>query len=299
MAQVENNHTESKKCLLPEEIIHACGIGIGVKKVYGLCSGGKDSMSACSVAHNIRPLDGIILVDTSIVARNGEDKPSYIASRKFAEKLGVPFICIKPKDDLKKGFEYVRCVMKYGMGKTYENYCKKYGFPHAGQHSQAMRWLKKKALVGFVMSITKSGDRVAFISGVRQKESSRREVNAQIIGVDDDTPRIIWIAPIYYWTTKEAYAYVERHGFELSESYTMLHLSGDCLCGAYAKKEEAHLIKMFYPDTGEQIAEIEKKANKNHLGLSHWGNGESMLATLDQTKIQRFACGGDCEVRDE
>lgn len=282
---------------MEEKLIMQCGIGIGVTKVYGLCSGGKDSMSACAVAHKIRPLDGIILVDTTIVARNGDDKPSYIAARKFAEQIGVPFICIKPKDDLKKGYEEVPCIGKYGMGKTYENYCKKYGFPHAGQHDTAMRWLKKKALVGFVMSQTKSGERIALISGVRENESSRREVNSQIIGIDDDTPRIIWIAPIYHWTTKQAYAYVKENNYTLSESYTMLHISGDCLCGAFAKKEESHLISMFYPDTGKQIVEIEKVAGTNHGGLKHWGNGDSMCAAQKQKRLQSFACGGDCEAK--
>lgn len=281
-----------------EQIIMDCGIGIGVKKVYGLCSGGKDSMSACAIAHKIRPLDGIILVDTSIVARNGNNKPSYIAAKKFADRLAIPFICIKPKDDLKKGYEEVPCIGKYGMGKTFENYCKKYGFPHAGQHNQVMRWLKSKALVAFALSQTKPKERIAFISGVRHKESSRREVNAQIIGVSEDTPRIIWIAPVYYWTTEQAYAFVRKHEFELSESYTMLHISGDCLCGAFAKKEEAYLIKQFYPDTGKQIAEIEKVANREHKGLKHWGNGASMHVVQNQKELQSFACG-DCEMGHE
>lgn len=288
-----------KPMLSTEEVIMACGVGIGVHKVYGLCSGGKDSMSACSVAHAIRPLDGIILVDTSIVARDGDNKPSYIAAKKFAQRLGVPFLCIKPKEDLKKGYEEVPCIGKYGIGKTYENYCKKYGFPHADQHDDVMRYLKKKALVGFAMANTNSKkmERIALISGVRQKESVRRAVNAQIIGIDQDTPRIIWISPVYYWTTEEAYAYVNKHDYELSESYTSLHLSGDCLCGAYAQKQESYLIAQFYPDTGKQIAEIEKVAGRQHKGAKHWGNGDSMRGAIKTVGLQNFACGGDCEAR--
>jgi len=280
-----------------ENLIMECGLGIGVTKVYGLCSGGKDSMSACAVAHEIRPLDGIVLVDTTIVARNGDDKPSYIAAKNFAKELGVPFICIKPLETLKKGFEYVPCVGKYGTGKVFENYCKEYGFPHANLHNQVFRFLKKKALVGFVMSITKQKERVAFISGVRGKESKRRLDNAQLIGIDEDTPRIVWIAPIYYWTTEQAYAFVKEHNYRLSESYTALHLSGDCLCGAYADKTETFLLKQFYPDTAKQIADIEKVASKRHKGLHHWGNGQSMESTLKTKSLsENFGCA-ECEMR--
>ena len=274
-----------------EQTIMECGIGIGVEKVYGLCSGGKDSMAACATAHKYRPLDGIILVDTTIVARNKEDKPSYIAAKRFADRLGVPFYCIKPRDDLKGGYEEVPCIGKYGMGKTFENYCKRYGFPHASQHNQVFRFLKKKALVGFVMSQTENKQRIAYISGVRRGESKRRLDNAQIIGIDEDTPRIVWIAPVYYWSTKATYSFIKKQGFELSESYTMLHISGDCLCGAFAGKDEAGLINAFYPDTGEQIIQIECVAFKSHKGRKNWGNGESMAAVKSQKKLsEAFAC---------
>ena len=186
---------------LTEQTILECGLSIGVTKVYGLCSGGKDSMSACATAHKYRKLDGILLVDTKIVARNGNDKPSYIAVKKFAEKLNVPFICITGKDNLKKGFDYINSIEEFGIGDLMKNYTKKYGLPHTGQHNQVFRFLKKKALVGFVMSQINKGERIAFISGVRMNESERRLENAQIIGLDDDSTRIIWIAPCYYWTT--------------------------------------------------------------------------------------------------
>jgi 3'-phosphoadenosine 5'-phosphosulfate sulfotransferase (PAPS reductase)/FAD synthetase len=283
--------------LNPEEIIMACGLGIGVEKVFGLCSGGKDSLSACATAHKIRPLDGIILVDTTVPAVNGDDKPAYIAAKAFADQLGVPFICIKSLDTLKAGFEYVPCIGKYGTGKAYENYCRKYGMPHASEHDQVFRYLKKKAMVGFVMSITKSKQRVAFISGVRKKESNRREINAQIVCVDEDTPRIIWISPVYYWTTEQAYAFCAENDYKLSESYTALHLSGDCMCGAFSGREEVHLLKMFYPDTAAKIAAIEKVAFKGHKGKPGWGNGESMTSVKSQTSLSaRFGCA-ECQVR--
>lgn len=280
-----------------EEIIIRCGESIGVKKIYGLCSGGKDSMSACTKAHEIRPLDGIILVDTTIVARgNIYNKPPYIASKAFAERLGVPFICIRPRDDLKKGFHYVKNIAEYGTGKTFENYCIKYGFPHAGQHDQVFRFLKKKALVGFVMDQTKVKERIGFISGVRSKESKRRLENAQLLGIDEDTPRIIWIAPIHSWSTEKVWAYTKEKDFQLSECYKILHLSGDCLCGAYAKKGEAGLISAFYEGTAEQLKRIEKVANKIHKGSNNWGRDESMKAIKEQTKLsENFICS-ECEV---
>lgn len=290
-----NNLKDGK--LTTEEVIMKCGLSLNVKKVFGLCSGGKDSMSACSIAHKIRPLDGIILVDTTIVAKNKEDKPSYIAAKNFAKKLGIPFICIKPLENLKVGFEYVKCIKDYGEGKVYENYCKKYGFPHANLHNQVFRYLKKKAMVGFVKSLTSKNEKVAFISGVRQKESKRRMKNAQLIGIDEDTNKLVWIAPIYYWSTAKAFGYVKENGYKLSDSYKTLHLSGDCLCGAYADRKETHLIKVFYPDTAKQIAYIESIAQKDHKGILHWGNGDSMTGTLKQKSLSEHYGCSECEIR--
>jgi 3'-phosphoadenosine 5'-phosphosulfate sulfotransferase (PAPS reductase)/FAD synthetase len=276
-----------------EEIIMACGLGIGVKKVYGLCSGGKDSMTACATAHKIRPLDGIILIDTTVPAMNGDDKPTYIAAKRFAEQLGVPFICIKPMDNLRKGFEYVPCIGKYGEGAAYENYCKKYGMPHAGQHNQVYRYLKGKAMLGFIMSQTKSKERIAFISGAREAESDRRAENTQMISIGE-SPRLIWICPVYYWTTEQAFKFCEDNDYRISEAYKWIHTSGDCMCGAFAAKDEVHMVAMAYPDTAKKIARIEAVANIKHKGKEGWGNSESMLAALSQSKLERrYGC--ECE----
>ena len=277
-----------------------CGLSIGVKEVYGLCSGGKDSMSACAIAHQYHPLDGIILVDTTIVARKGNHKPSYIAAKTFANKLNVPFICIKAKENLKKGFDYVNSIEEYGIGKVVENYVKKYGFPHRSNHNEVYRYLKEKALIGFVMSRTEPKQRIAYISGSRRNESERRLKNAQLIGIDDVTPRLIWIAPVYFWSTAEAFKYTRDNNYKISESYKTLHLSGDCLCGAFSKKGEENLIDMFYPDSVNQIVDLENVANKKHKGRKHWGNGESMKVAKSQRKLTetnkgRWICA-DCQI---
>lgn len=280
-----------------EKTIIECGLSIGLKEVYGLCSGGKDSMSAVSIFAEHSKIKAVLLVDTTIVLQNGSHKPSYEASESFAKKLGVPFICIRPLDSLKVGFEYVNSKEEYGTGKTFENYCKKYGFPHAGQHNSVFRYLKKKAMVAFVRSRTKPKERIGFVSGVRCQESKRRLENSQMIGVDEDTPRIIWIAPIFNWTTNECFDHIKENNYERSKGYDVIGLNGDCLCGAYASKEEIYILKKEFPDTFEKLKYIESVAYTKHKGRKNWGNGASTKDVLEQKKLsEKYTCS-ECSDR--
>ena len=55
-----------------------------------------------------------------------------------------------------------------------------------------------------------------------------------------------------YWIT----ANIKR-----SPVYETMHISGDCLCGCFAKEEELGLLKMFHPEVYEEIKRIEELRN--------------------------------------
>mgnify|MGYP001603861570 CR=1 FL=1 len=56
-------------------------------EVYGLCSGGKDSVAACSLANKYRKLDGIATIDTTCAVFKIESGvkiyPAFEAAEKF------------------------------------------------------------------------------------------------------------------------------------------------------------------------------------------------------------------------
>ena len=259
-------------------------------KVYGLCSGGKDSMTACYIAHQYRPLDGIITIDTTCaffkIVDGKKIYPAWESARKFAESLGVQWILISHKDK-----------------DAYRTYCKKYGMPHPSQHGDVYHEIKWKTMVSFVRAQTKKNwdeskeipATVCFISGVRKGESRKRGINTRIAQVDDGVKRMRFVAPIAYWKTEDVWTFVREKKFELSECYEALHISGDCACGAYAQPQEALLIKTFYPEMFEWLREIESEAKKvtsTGKNIKGWGTG----ITLEMSKSQcSFACS-DCQI---
>jgi 3'-phosphoadenosine 5'-phosphosulfate sulfotransferase (PAPS reductase)/FAD synthetase len=99
--------------------------------------------------------------------------------------------------------------------------------------------------------------KVMFISGVRQQESLRRMlIKDGEIQVDG---RTIWCAPFFKFSNDDVRQY--RDNFHLIESPVRKYLcmSGECLCGAFAKPGELKEIETWFPETGERIRELEKK----------------------------------------
>lgn len=262
-----------------EKVIMDCAMGIG-EEFYGLCSGGKDSMTACEIAHNYKPLNAIVTIDTTIAAELGDGtKPAIEAAKKFANRLGIPHIIIYPIQD-------------------YATLVKKYGFPHPAQHKISFIHLKWKAMHAFAKTKkTSNGKRknIVFISGVRKLESKRRFGTAMPIQIDPTDKYMRFAAPIVYWDNEETISYCRKRKFELSTCYNTIMMSGDCLCGAYAQKGESALIKKFYPVTAQKIAELEKVAYKGHKGKNGWGNGDSMTGTMQQQELENFICS-DCNI---
>jgi len=263
--------------LQKEKIIFECTKGLNALKHYCLISGGKDSIASYYIAKELVKIDGIIFIDTTIGLKETAD---FVKS--FAKEQNIPLHVIRPK-------------------KTYEEYVKKYGFPHPNQHQQTMIELKWKPMDRFVKDKLKElgakrHERICLISGTRAKESARRMKHASPITIDPSNNRMFFFAPLYYWSTPEVFAYKKEKGYKISPSYETLHLSGDCLCGAFAQKGEAEMIALFYPDMADYIAHLEKVANKDHKGSNGWGNGSTMKGAKSQKRIEGFICA-DCEIK--
>ena len=238
----------------------------GKTKFYALVSGGKDSITACHVAMKFVKLEGIIMVDTTIAIKETHDHV-----KKIAQQFQLPLIILKPKTS------YAQWVMKYG-------------FPHPSQHRFAFINLKWKQIYEWLK--TQDND-VALISGIRKKESKRRmKTQTGRTTQDKSCKKMFFVSPLFDWKTEEVWAYLNDNNLEVSPCYKALHLSGDCLCGAYAQTGEAELIKTFYPEVAKQIAELEKCCKNK---FNKWGNHSSMQGSLNQQKMENFMCA-DCEI---
>jgi 3'-phosphoadenosine 5'-phosphosulfate sulfotransferase (PAPS reductase)/FAD synthetase len=239
----------------------------GKTNFYALVSGGKDSITACHVAMKFVNLKGIIMIDTTIAIPE-----THNHVRKIAEQFKLPLIILKPKT-------------------TYAEWVKKYGFPHPSQHRFAFIVLKWKPIYEWLK--TQNND-VCLISGIRKKESKRRmRTQTENTTQDKSCKKMFFVAPLFNWKTEDVWDYLKKNNLEVSPCYRALHLSGDCLCGAYAQTGEAELIKTFYPEIAKQIAELEKVCKNK---FNKWGNHSSMQGSLNQSKMEDYMCA-DCEIK--
>lgn len=167
------------------------------------------------------------------------------------------------------------------------------GFPGPGAHGLMYQRLKEKALDQIRRDLIgqdkrRHRGRLAFVAGMRWSESQRRFRNASEIDVSGS---VVWVSPIVYWTNGHIAEYRDRHrcqlnhahanhmlchpnALPLSEVSANLHMSGDCLCGAYAHPGELDEIEFFYPDISAKIRDLERRVAERGIPWCRWGAGK-------------------------
>jgi len=247
-----------------EAILQEAEQKFGIKKFYACVSGGKDSVTSADVVDKLGKLSGVIFIDTTIGIQETKD-----------------FVI-----DLCKKRDWELIILKPEM--TYEEFVNKYGFPTARFHHVVMGRLKYIPLRKFI--IEHKQEKIGIISGVRKFESKRRGRTAKPILKDGS---MIFVAPIFYLKTEEVWSYIKENNLEVSPVYKTLHLSGDCMCGAFSEMGEAELISLFYPEIAKRIEELEIKYCK--IKYCKWGNQSSMSGAIKQKRMDNFICA-DCQI---
>lgn len=171
---------------------------------------------------------------------------------------------------------------------TYENLVTKYGFPGPAQHYLMYQRLKERSLRVARNELNKKKsykNRIIFISGKRRDESARR-MSSPDNGRDGN---IIWVSPMVNWTKADMEMYRKLNpDIPRNEVSDLIHMSGECLCGAFAHKGEREEIKMFYPEVIEYIESLENKLED--LGLHKeerrkWGWGAYRNLKIKNKKV--------------
>lgn len=156
-------------------------------------------------------------------------------------------------------------------GSTYRELVLAHGFPGPAQHPLMYSRLKERALrlvrKGFIGSEGRR-KRVLFLSGMRRFESERRFENTQVLHRDGAA---VWCSPIAWWPTRHLIEYRNLADVPTSEVSANLHMSGECLCGAYAKPDELEMIRFFYPDTAAEIDALELEVAGAGRRACVWG----------------------------
>lgn len=181
-------------------------------------------------------------------------------------------------------FEYVKNTCNYldvnlkvyqsDEKDSYENLVTELGFPGPAQHYLMYQRLKERALrIAVKDNNIPKKERIVFLSGKRRDESDRRMSSPEF----SRDRSIIWIAPIVNWTKSDINLYRKLNpDIPRNPVSDMLHMSGECMCGAFAKVGERNALEFFYPEFAKRISDIEKKVMLNQnikLERTTWGWG--------------------------
>jgi 3'-phosphoadenosine 5'-phosphosulfate sulfotransferase (PAPS reductase)/FAD synthetase len=212
--------------------------------LFGLFSGGHDSLCATHVASQHPLFNGAVHINTGI----GVD-----ATNQF-----VVDTCRREGWALK---QYLPPV-------AFDDIVLKHGFPGPGGHFFMYIRLKERCLRQLVRDHKRDrNDRIMLVSGVRIEESARR------MGHDETVYREgakVWVAPILNWSSDDKNDYIEAQGLPRNPVVGALCMSGECLCGAFARPDEMVEIETFYPETARRIRDLEARARE--VGVhARWG----------------------------
>lgn len=158
---------------------------------------------------------------------------------------------------------------------TYRELVLERGFPGPAMHYKMFQRLKERALDEVRREIITNPrrQRVLFIAGRRRAES-RRRTNIPLMETDGS---VIWASPLAMWTKLDMNTYrLMQSDVPTNPVSELLHMSGECLCGAFAKPGELDEIRLWFPDTAAQIDAIqaEVRAAGHPEPFCRWGHGQ-------------------------
>lgn len=235
--------------------------------IFGLFSGGDDSLTVTHFAkqHLGDLMDAIVHINTGI---------GLPETRAFVDTacnaLGWNLLEYKAKD----------------QGQDYEQLVLAHGFPGPDHHTKMFNRLKERALRA--LNRDHPGGNIMLISGLRQQESGRRmRLKSEPIQKDG---RRIWCAPFFYWTNDQVRDYRATMSLPKNPAKEFLCMSGECLCGAYARKGELTQIETFFPATGAYLRDLEKRVRT--AGFP-WGWDEAPPAWWSKMQAAKKIGQGD------
>lgn len=224
--------------------------------VFALLSGGYDSLATTWVASQHPQFSGVVHINT------GTGVPE---TRKFVRQ-----VC--------RHYDWPLFVIRTPV--DYEMLVLEHGFPGPPLHAKMYSRLKDRAINWVQREFTRPrGVPIMYVSGIRQQESQRRMGYATPVTVYRAQR---WVNPLFHWSSYDVRAYCAQQNLPRNPVKDHLEMSGECLCGAYAKRGELALIEAFYPWTGKRLRRLEARVRE--AGFP-WGWDEKPPAWF--TKVRR------------
>lgn len=228
------------------------------KRIYALFSGGHDSLVATHLTSQHPDFSGVIHLDTGIGIPETQEYVKETCAR-FNLHLTIA--------------KALECERADGTPdpQIYEEWVKAYGFPGPAQHSAMYRRLKERPLETALRKIKKTipdwnsrADQIILTTGIRLEESQRRANNPRYQADTYASGAQLWVCPIRDWTKDLCEEYMKWQSLPRNPVKDNLCMSGECLCGSFAKANELAQIDFFYPEVGDRIHKLEKEVQSTH-----------------------------------
>lgn len=147
------------------------------------------------------------------------------------------------------------------------------GFPGPAMHFKMYQRLKERCLIQVRRDLVTNSrtQRVLFLAGRRRAESARRAD----IPLHEVQGSIIWASPIAMWTKPDMATYrLMMRNVPVNHASELIGMSGECLCGSFAKPGELEMIRSHFPEAAAQIDQLQQEVTKAgwEAPLNSWGH---------------------------
>jgi 3'-phosphoadenosine 5'-phosphosulfate sulfotransferase (PAPS reductase)/FAD synthetase len=222
--------------------------------LYAMFSGGHDSLVAAHLAAQHPRFTACVHIDTGIGI---EETREFV--RQTCHREGWPLVeLVTPPS-------------------VYEELVLTYGFPGYGMHSGVYQRLKERRLAELLRQAKAGRSRLAVVAlatGIRRLESVRRM--GRVVPLQKEGSRL-WAAPLHAWSGIDVREYMALHRLPSNPVVDLLHMSGECLCGSFARPGELAEISLWYPRAAARIFELERRVLEAGSPPRPWGwTGDKM-----------------------
>lgn len=130
------------------------------------------------------------------------------------------------------------------------------GFPGPAWHARIYTRLKERALEQVRRELVGNPrrERVVFVAGRRRAESRRRSA----VPLSERRGSTVWVSPLINWTKLDLTTYrLMFRDVPRNKASALIHMSGECLCGAFAAPNERTEIDYWFPAALAEVRELE------------------------------------------
>jgi 3'-phosphoadenosine 5'-phosphosulfate sulfotransferase (PAPS reductase)/FAD synthetase len=212
--------------------------------IFGLFSGGHDSLTCTHIASQVNGFTAAVHINTGI----GVDE-----TREFVRDT-----C---RERQWKLLEYKAVENTRGDGlpdpQDYRVLVRRWGFPGPHGHGLMYARLKERQIRRLCRDYKRSmRDKIFLIAGCRSQESERRMRHTKPV---DPQGSQVWVNPIHDFTKSDCHNVMAFAGLRRSPVVDLIHKSGECLCGAFAKPGELDELALWFPKKAEEIRALERE----------------------------------------